>query len=125
VAEGFLLAGCLLLGLAVGFWLGGQVGAAWGLRVGQAAAPLQLRREGLETGRCPLCGRGAPGLEGAPPGAPEPAGPAVGEALPPGLHPFPPERRIRPRCGEERGQVGSAGEGARWAELLFPPGELS
>ena len=115
MAEGFLLAGCLLLGLAVGFWLGGQVGATWGLRVGQAAAPLQLRREGLETGRCPLCGRGAPGLGGAPPGAPEPAGPAVGEALPPGLHPFPPGEEdsapVRRRMGASRlggrgGQVG-------------------
>ncbi|HEY8530933.1 MAG TPA: hypothetical protein VIL08_01680 [Limnochorda sp.] len=55
-----LLVGVLLVGAALGFWWGERVGARSGWEVGQAAAALQLRQEGLKAGRCQLCGAASP-----------------------------------------------------------------
>lgn len=70
MSELWLMAGALLVGLALGVWWGERLGVRMGYRLGEAAAPLELRRHSLDGARCLLCGSrpAAPG-EAAFPGA--------------------------------------------------------
>ena len=50
----------LLLGLSLGFILGRVSGLKEGEKRGSAFAPLQLKAEGLQQQRCPVCGQALP-----------------------------------------------------------------
>ena len=55
-AQGLLLLFAVALGsLSIGCVLGRRWGRSEGLALGRAEAPLRLREQALEAGRCPVC----------------------------------------------------------------------
>lgn len=46
-----------MLGVLMGYAFGRRAGMRFGITIGEARAPLELRAASLEIGKCPVCGR--------------------------------------------------------------------